>query len=206
MELQERLDRGERQLQALRCQARMARWVSLSLLAGALIFVGTRPAATQGQMAMTMSSAHVTQVKGPLVVTDDAGRPILEAGTNPLGRGMVLFDESGKMVCGIGLTAQGRGLAVYDGQQKLIAGLGEGSSLDGTATGRGLTVFDPAQKTIGTLGMGNDGKSTGRGITLNDETGTPVAGLGIWPQRPDRGQLVLTGRNESPLFAQPPVP
>jgi hypothetical protein len=202
--LQERLDRSERQIESLRLQARIVRWLTLAAVAAGATFLATRPAATQGLFTAILQGG--TQVKGPLTVVDSSGRPILQVGSSTLGRGMVLYDATGKIICGVGLTSQARGVAVYDGQQKLIAGLGEGSSSDATATGRGLTVFDPAQKVIGTLGMGENGPSHGRGITLNDETGAPVAGLGVWPQRPDRGQLVLTDRNGNPVFSQPLIP
>ena len=74
------------------------------------------------------------------------------------------------------------------------------------ATGRGLTIFDPAQKIVGTLGMGQNGANRGRGISVNDETGTQLVGLGVWPQQPDRGQLVITDRKNTVLFAQPALP
>jgi hypothetical protein len=110
------------------------------------------------------------------------------------------------MLCGIGQTAQGRGLAIFDAQQKRVAVVGEGGTADGTAMGRGLVVFDPAEKSIGMLGAGKNGANQGRGLTVNDETGAPVAGFGVWPQRPDRGQVVLTDRAGNPIFAQPALP
>lgn len=204
-ELQDRLERDERELQAMRRQIRRGRLFSLIAVAGAITFVATRPAATQSQIVSIAQGSQGTTVKGPLTIVDSAGRPILQVTSNPVGRGMVVFDEAGKMVCGIGLTSQGRGLVVYDAQQKLIAALGEGTAPDGRASGRGRTLFDPVQRVIGTLGMGENGPSRGRGLTLNDETGTAVAGLGVWPQRPDRGQLLLTDRNGNTLFAQQPL-
>jgi len=197
-ELEDTLARLERELQAMRRQSRTTRWLTLLVLAGSVLFAATRTAATQTGLG--------TRIKGALIVVDQSGRPILQVGASPLGRGMVLFDDAGKRICGIGQTAQGRGLVAYDAQEKLIAGLGEGGSPDTTAAGRGLTVFDPAQKTIGALGTGMNGANHGRGLTVNDETGAPVAGLGVWPQRPDRGQLVLTDRNAAPVFAQPALP
>jgi hypothetical protein len=205
MDLQNRLERAENELRAIRRQARLARWSTLAAVAAGITFVATRPAATQGQLVNIVQGGPGTTIKGPLTVVDSAGRPILQVTTTPVGRGMVLFDEAGKMVCGIGLTSQGRGLVVYDAQQKLIAALGQGTAPDGKTAGRGLTVLDPTQRVIGTLGMGENGPSRGRGLTLNDETGAAVAGLGIWPQRPDRGQLVLTDRGGHTLFAQQPL-
>jgi hypothetical protein len=205
-ELEESLARMERELQAMRRHSRIVRGLMLALLAASITFVATRSTATQSAAAMRIMGVNTTRITGPLIVQDDAGRPILQIGTSPLGRGMILFDQEGKMICGIGSTSQGRGLVIYDAQEKLIAALGEGRSPDATATGRGLTVLDPAQKTVATLGMGTNVVSQGRGITINDETGTPLAGLGVWPQRPDGGQLILTDRNGNRLFAQPPLP
>jgi hypothetical protein len=204
-QLLKRLDQGEREIRALRFQSRLSRWLALTVVAGGITFLATRPAATQGRLYSALYAGGST-VNGPLTVVDDAGRPILQVGTSALGRGMVLYDAAGQMLCGVGITAQGRGLVVYDAQQKLIAGLGEGRSTDGTAAGRGLTVLDPAERVIGSLGSGQNGSNQGRGLTINDGTGAPVAGLGVWPQRPDRGQLVLTDRNASPVFAQPELP
>jgi hypothetical protein len=198
-ELEDTLARLERELQAMRRQSCITRWLALFVLAGGVLFAATRPAATQ-------TGLGVTRIKGALIVVDNSGRPILQVGASPLGRGLILFDEAGKRICGIGQTSQGRGLVAYDAQEKLIAGLGEGGSPDTTAVGRGLTIFDPAQKTIGALGTGMNGANRGRGLTVNDDTGAPVAGLGVWPKRPDRGQLVLTDRNATPVFAQPPLP
>lgn len=205
MEIQRRLECAENELRAMRRQARIARWLTLSAAAAGITFVATRPAATQGQLVSIAQGNVGTTIRGPLTVVDNAGRPILQVTTNPVGRGMVLFDDAGKMVCGVGVTAQGRGLVVYDTQQKLIAALGEGTAPDGKAKGRGLTTFDPAQRVIGTLGMGENGPSNGRGLTLNDATGAAVAGMGVWPQRPDRGQLLLTDRNGNTVFAQQPL-
>jgi hypothetical protein len=160
--------------------------------------------ATPAQMARILQAGKGTDVKGPLTVLDDAGRPIVQIGAGPLGRGMVLFDEAGRMVCGIGLTGQGRGLMLFDAQQRPIAALGEGSAPGSRATGRGLTVFDPEEKVIATLGQGANGPSTGRGLTVNNPSGAPVAGLGVWPQRPDRGQLMITQEDGPVVFAQPP--
>ena len=95
---------------------------------------------------------------------------------------------------------------MFDANEKLIAGLGEGHSTDAVATGRGLTIFDPSEKIVGTLGMGQNGANQGRGVSVNDETGTQVVGLGVWPQRPDRGQLVISDRKNAILFSQPPLP
>lgn len=197
-DLEERLAHLDRELRTIRRQSRTLRWLTLSALAGTVVFAATRPAATQ--------TGFGTRVKGALIIVDNAGRPILQVGASPLGRGLILFDEAGKRICGIGQTPQGRGLVAYDAQEKLVAALGEGGSPDTTATGRGLTILDPAQKVIGALGTGMNGSSGGRGLTVNDEVGVPVAGLGVWRQRPDRGQLILTDRNNTPLFAQPPLP
>jgi hypothetical protein len=205
-ELEESLARMERELQAMRRQSRIVRWLVLVVLAAGLIFVGTRSTATQSAAAMRIMGLHTTRITEPLIVEDAAGKTILQVGTTPLGRGMILFDEAGKMICGIGTTAQGRGLVVSDAQEKLIGALGEGHSPDTTALGRGLTVFDPSQRTVAALGTGSNLNSHGRGITINDETGTPLAGLGVWPQRPDGGQLILTDRSGNRLFAQPPLP
>ena len=97
-------------------------------------------------------------------------------------------------------------MAVFDAQEKMVAGLGDGRSTDGVGTGRGLTVFDPAEKIVGTLGMGTNGANHGRGLSVNDESGTQVVGLGVWPQRPDRGQLVISDRSNDILLAQPSLP
>jgi hypothetical protein len=198
LELEESLAHLERELGAVRRQSRSLRWLTVCVLAGSVLLAASRPAATQAGFGGT-------RIKGALIVVDNNGRPILQVGAGPLGRGLALFDETGKRICGIGQTAQGRGLVTYDAQENLVAGLGEGQSPDTLATGRGLTVFDPAQKIIGALGTGMNGPNRGRGLTVNDETGAPVAGFGVWPQRPDRGQLVLTDRNATPVFAQPPL-
>jgi hypothetical protein len=198
LELEQTLAHLDSELRAVRRQSRSLRWLTLSALVVGVIFAVSRPASTQ-------TGFGVTRIKGPLIVVDNSGRPILQVGASPLGRGMILLDESGKRICGIGQTPQGRGLVTYDAQERLVAGLGEGGSPDTTAVGRGLTVFDPAQKILGALGTGMNGSNQGRGLTINDSAGAPVAGLGVWPERPDRGQLVLTDRNAAPVFAQPPL-
>jgi hypothetical protein len=205
-EIWQRLERAERELQLLRSRSRRLRWLAAMGVVGAIAFVMTQPTARQVQAEQSLRGRNGTQIRGPLMVMDDAGRPLLQVGTHLLGRGMLLFDAAGKVVCGIGITDQGRGVAVYDAQEKLIAGLGEGRSTDGVATGRGLTIFDPAQKIIGTLGMGQNGANQGRGVSVNDESGTQVVGLGVWPQQPDRGQLVISDRKNTVLFAQPTLP
>src|SRR5262245_41613232 len=112
-ELHERLDRGQRELQALRRHLRLGRLLTRLVVGSAVAFVATRSMATQGQLLALAQAGSGTLVKGPLVIVDDAGHTILQVGTSPIGRGMVLFDPAGKLVCGIGLTAQGRGIAVY---------------------------------------------------------------------------------------------
>jgi hypothetical protein len=201
-ELRKRLERAERELQALRARARWARGLLAVTLVAGVAFVGTRPTATLAQFP-NLKALHL---RAPVDVLDGAGRPILQIGASTLGRGLLLFDESGKTVCGIGVTSQGRGLAVFDAQEKMVAGLGEGRSPDAVATGRGLLVTDAAQKVIGTLGAGLNTPNNGRGLSVNDESGRQVVGLGVWPQRPDRGQFVLSDRNNKILFAQPALP
>jgi hypothetical protein len=205
-EMQLRLQQAERRLSDMRQASRRRRALAFAAVAGAAWFLATRPAATQSQWAMILQAAEPITVKGPLVVVDDAGRPIMQVGAGPSGRGLVLFDEGGNMISGIGLTSQGRGVMVFDSELRPIAGLGEGQSPDGVANGRGLTVLDTSQKVIATLGQGEDGPSRGRGLTVNDAGGAPAAGLGVWPQRPDRGQLLLTESDGTPIFAQPALP
>ncbi len=201
-----RLERAEQQLAVMQSRSRRLRWLAALALVGGIAFLGTRPTATQVHAAQALSGGSNNELRGSLTVLDDAGRPILQVGSNAFGRGLLLYDGSGKVVCGIGVTAQGRGIALFDGQEKMIAGLGDGHSMDSVASGRGLTVFDPAGKTVGTLGMGTNGANSGRGVSVNDESGTQVIGLGVWPQRPDRGQLVLSDRANTVLFAQPALP
>lgn len=203
-ELFERIERGERELRALRRQAQIARWLTLAILAGCALFFATRPAATQAQLDAAVRAG--TRLRAPFTIVDSAGKPILQVGVNTVGRGLVLFDASGKMLCGIGRTSQARGIVVYDDQQRALAGIGEGSFAGAPATGRGLAILDADQKFVAGLGVGMNGGANGRGLTVNDGTGAPVAGLGVWPQRPDRGQLFLTDRQNNPVFVQPSVP
>src|SRR5713226_1565627 len=116
-ELEETLGRMERELQAMRRQSRIVRWLVLAVLAASVTFVGTRSKATQSAAAMSIMGVQTTSIPGPFIVEDAAGKPILQVGTSPLGRGMILFDETGKMICGIGSTSQGRGLVVFDAQE-----------------------------------------------------------------------------------------
>jgi hypothetical protein len=205
-EIRQRLERTERELQRLRARSRRLWWLAAFAVTGGAAFIVTQPTAKQVQAAQFLSRRPSINLRAPLLIVDESGRPLLQVGTQGQNRGLVLFDTSGNAVCGIGVTAQGRGVAVFDANEKLIAGLGEGRSTDVVATGRGLTIFDPSEKIAGTLGVGQNGANHGRGISVNDESGTQVVGLGVWPQRPDRGQLVLSDRNNSILFSQPPLP
>jgi hypothetical protein len=205
-ELRRRLERAERGLEMLRARSRRSRWLLLALFAAGGVFMGTRPTAMRVEAQQFMNRRPALRIQAPFVVVDESGVPILQVGANAQGRGMVLYDESGKLLCGVGVTPQGRGLAVFDAQEKLIAGLGDGQTSDAVATGRGLTVFDSAEKIVGTLGLGTNGANRGRGLSVNDESGTQVVGVGVWPQRPDRGQMVLSDRSNSILFAQPALP
>jgi hypothetical protein len=205
-DLREQLEHAQREIRAIRRQMRIGRLVMVLIAGGVVAFVATRSAATQSRLFNLAQGPVGTRVRGPLVILDSAERPILQVGASVGGRGLILFDEAGNLIGGFGVTTQGRGLVVYDGQQKLVGALGEGQSADGSARGRGLTLFDPNLKVIATLGQGDDGASRGRGLTVNDTTGAPVAGLGVWPQRPESGQLVLTERDGKPVFAQPPLP
>lgn len=202
-EIQQRLARAEAEVRRLQARSRQARWLLLAAVVGAIVYVGTRPTATQAQF---INGRSPWTLQAPFIVVDHRGRPILQVLDNPQGRGLVLFDEAGRALAGGGTMAQSRGLAVFDAQEKLVAGLGVGRSPDAVATGRGLTVFDDAQRIVGTLGMGSNGSNNGRGVSVNDESGRQVVGLGVWPQRPDRGQLVLSDRNNSIIFAQPALP
>jgi hypothetical protein len=202
-EIQQRLARAEAEVQRLRTRSRQSRWLLLALVVASVFYVGTRPTATQAQF---LNGRPPWTLQAPFIVVDGHGKPILQILANAQGRGLVLFDESGRTLCGIGTTPQNRGLAVFDAQEKMVAGLGVGRTPDAVATGRGLTVLDEAQKIVGTLGTGTNGSNMGRGVSVNDETGKQVVGLGVWPQRPDRGQLVLSDRNNSIFFAQPALP
>lgn len=204
-EIQQRLERAERELQTLRSRSRL-RWLAALALVAGVVFIEARPTARQVLAQGALGGGPGLNIRGPLTVLDNAGNPILQVGSSMLGRGLLLYDASGKIICGIGLTTQGRGVAVFDAQEKMIGALGEGRSTDAVATGRGLTVMDPVQKIIGTLGMGQNGMNRGRGVSVNDESGTQVIGLGVWPQRPDRGQLVISDRKNTILFAQPALP
>jgi hypothetical protein len=205
-EIRRRLECAERELQKMRTRSRRLRWLTVLGLAGGVGFMATRSTATKVQAAQLASVLAGERITAPFTIVDESGRAILQVGNTALGRGMLLYDASGKVVCGVGLTSQGRGLAVFDAQEKMIAGLGEGRSQDDVATGRGLTVFDPTEKIVGTVGMGANGQNHGRGVSVNDESGKQVIGLGVWPQRPDRGQLVISHRDGTVLFAQPKLP
>jgi len=205
-EIRQRLERAEHQLGVCRTQSRRWRWVAGLALVAIFAFFAAQPTARQAQAAQALSRRPVTEIRAPLTVLDDRGRPILQVGAHAFGRGLLLYDAAGKVVCGIGVSPQGRGVAVFDAQEKMVAGLGDGRSTDGVGTGRGLTVFDPAEKIVGTLGMGSNGVNRGRGLSVNDESGTQVVGLGVWPQRPDRGQLVISDRSNNILLAQPSLP
>jgi hypothetical protein len=202
-EIHQRLERAERELRASRNRSR---WLAALALVGVITFIETQPTATRVQAVAALSRRSGVYIRAPFTIVGEAGRPLLQLGSSSLGRGLLLFDTSGKMICGIGTTSQGRGIGVFDSNEKLIAGLGEGGSTDGVATGRGLTILDPAQKVVGTLGVGQNGTNHGRGVSVNDETGTQVVGLGVWPQRPDRGQLVISDRKNTILFSQPALP
>jgi len=202
-EIRQRLERAEAEVRGLRARSRRSRGLLLAALVGGVIYAGSRPTATQAQF---INGRLSWTLQAPFVVVDGRGQPILQVLANAQGRGLVLFDEAGRALCGIGTTAQNRGLAVFDAQEKMVAGLGVGRTPDAVASGRGLTVFDAGQKIVGTLGMGMNSSNNGRGVSVNDETGHQVVGLGVWPQRPDRGQLVLSDRNNSIIFAQPALP
>jgi hypothetical protein len=202
-EICRRLEGAEAEVRLLRARSRRSRWYWLAALVAGVAYLGTRPTATQAQF---INGRAPWTLQAPFIVVDGSGKPILQVLSNAQGRGMVFFDASGRTLCGIGTTALNRGVAVFDAQEKLVAGLGVGRTPDAVATGRGLTVFDPAEKIVGTLGTGTNGSNSGRGVSVNDETGKQVVGLGVWPERPDRGQFVLSDRNNNILFAQPPLP
>lgn len=205
-QLQERFDRAEREGRTMRRQSRIWRWMTLAMLMVGVAVVATRPTATLVQGEQLLTGQPGFQVKAPLTVVDEAGQPILLVDANSMGRGLILFDQSGKMLCGIGTTPQSRGLVIFDAQEKLIGGLGEGNAPDGTAMGRGLTIFDASEKVLAGLGVGTNDSFTGRGLAINDETGRQVLGAGVFPPRPDRGQLVIADRDGDILFAQPLLP
>jgi hypothetical protein len=205
-EMRARLERLEREVRVLRARSRQLRWLVLAGVAAGGVFFGTQPTARRVEAAQFLNRRPALRIQAPFVVVDGAGKAILQVGADAQGRGLVLYDENEQLLCGIGTMGQGRGVAVFDAQEQLIAGLGEGRSADGVAMGRGLTVFDPAQRIVGTLGLGTNGANQGRGLSVNDESGTQVVGLGVWPQRPDRGQLVLSDRVNNILFAEPALP
>lgn len=201
-----RLEAAEGELRAMKRRGRRFRWAgALAVVAGGIGFA-CLPTATKVQAAGSITPQGLAQFRAPWMVVDARGKPIMAVGETPAGRGMLLFDRNGKLVCGIGTRGSGRGLSVFDADEHPIGALGGGSSADGVGTGRGLLVLDAAGKIVGTLGEGTNGKNSGRGLSVNDTSGTQVVGLGVWPQRPGQGQLVISDTSGNGLFAQPPLP
>jgi hypothetical protein len=205
-ELEARLARAESELAAARRRSKRARWLLVATAVAGVGYIASLPRALQAQVATAMTAVGGgVRFKGPLTVLDAQRRPIAQIADTALGRGLVLFDTGGHVIAGIGTTPEGRGIRVFDAQDRVIAGVGEGNSISGT-TGRGIVTVDTAGKIVTTLGTGTNGAATGRGLTVNDAAGIPVFGAGVWPQAPDRGQLVITNSAQQTLFAQPPLP
>src|SRR5262245_10103348 len=120
-DVQQRLDRAEQELSAIHRRSRRLRWMTATLLLGAIAFFGVQPAALQRQAEASFAGGFGHRLRGPVTVVDPLGRPILQIGAGPTGRGMLVYDDSGNAVCGIGTTAEGRGLTVFDARERLIA-------------------------------------------------------------------------------------
>ncbi len=207
-EVQERLERLELEIQARRRRSRVQGFMITALLAAGAYFVMTRPAVTLIQAGSRVSGQVEFQVNAPFAVLDAAGKPILRVDAMGKDRGLLLLDQAGKIIGGIGVTAdgrgmaQGRGLTIFDADEKLISVIGQGRLQDDSLERRGMVILDPSEKIIS--GMGSS--SRGRGVVVHDQTGAWVVGLGVWPQRLDRGQFVITDRDGHTLFAQPAFP
>jgi hypothetical protein len=165
-ELLARVERGERELRAMRRRARGARWLALSAVMGACAFLLTRPAATQSAVDAFVRGNIGIRIKGPLIVTDDAGRPIVQIGANAVGRGLALWE--GSSADG---SATGRGLTVFDPSEKAVGLLGLGKN--GTNQGRGLTVNDGTGAPVAGLGVWPQRPDRGQ-LVLTDREQNPV--------------------------------
>jgi hypothetical protein len=190
----ERLERAESELKTIR---RVARGVVVAVLVGVPCLLGfavTRPAASQ--LAISNPLQRGTRLRAPVVISDKQGRPIVQVLDKGGVRGLLVFDEAGNVITGVGQNADGKGVAVFETDGKVVSGLGI------TAKGRGLTVFDAQGETATWVGVGNPGPDQGRGVLVRDETGAPVAKLGV-VDAPDRGEVILQNRAGDVLFRQP---
>ena len=169
LELYERLERAEREVRALRRQARIGRAVTVVLIAGGLTFALTRPAATQLQTQAAMQGG--TRVVAPFVVVDNQNNPLLQVSAAPGGGGLLaVLDQVGSPIGLVGTAREGRGLAILDSKGQFIATLGENPA-EGS---RGLRLFDPAGARIVGAGLAPDA----RGIRVFDSAEKVVLGLG----------------------------
>lgn len=207
-ELQERLERLEQEVLARRRASRTKQWFASALMLAGACFVITRPTATIIKAESTVAGQPGFQIGAPFTVVEAAGKPILRVDAMGSERGLLLLDQAGKIICGIGVSTQsrgmvqGRGLSILDADEKLIGLLGQGRLPDDSLDRRSLVVLDPGEKIISGMGA----SSRGRGLVVHDQTGAWVVGLGVWPQRPDRGQFVITDRDGHTLFSQPSFP
>src|SRR5436305_841868 len=102
-EILQRLERTERELQRFRARSRRLSWLTaFAVLAGA-VFIATLPTARQVQAAQFLSRRPSVNLRAPLMIVDEAGKPLLGVGTQGQNRGLVLFDTNGNAVCGIGV-------------------------------------------------------------------------------------------------------
>jgi hypothetical protein len=218
LELHERLERAERELRALRRQARIGRAVTVALIVGSLTFALTRPAATQLRAQAAVQGG--TRVAAPFVVVDSQNNPLLHVSAAPSGGGLLaVLDATGSPIGLVGTASQGRGLAILDSKGQFIAKLGEnpaqgtrglqlldpaGERIVGAGLApdaRGIRVFDPAEKVVVGLGITADG----RGVTVFDEAEQSILHMGEDPGHTRRGLGITNaaGRYVAGLTAGP---
>jgi hypothetical protein len=184
LEVYDRLGRAERDVRALRRQARIGRAVAVALLTGGLTFALTRPAATQLRAQAAVQGG--TRVVAPFVVLDNQNNPLLQVSAAPGGGGLLaVLDAAGSPIGLVGTASEGRGLAILDSKGQFIATLGEHPA-EGS---RGLRLFDPAGERIVGAGLAPDA----RGIRVFDSAEKVVVGLGITAD--GRGEPSTTQRS-----------
>jgi hypothetical protein len=197
-ELRAELDAARAEIRTMRRQAWIVRCCSAVVLALLSVFVATRPAATQLQVAAAASGG--LSIRGPFTVTDSRRRPIFQVAETPLGRGLVVFDSAGAMITGVGINPSGRGVAVFDPQGKTIGGIGDGVLNANRA--RGVAIFDPNGNPVGALGIGNFGGDNGRGLVVVNQNRVLIAGLGVNPVG-EGGVVSLRNAQGQQIFQAP---
>jgi hypothetical protein len=114
-ELEGRLVRAEDRERALRRQVRALFSLVLTIVLGALLLVGAKPARTQ-------SDGY--SVSAPFRVVDGSGQPLLQVESNEGGALLSLFNRSGDAAVQVGTSVDGGALQINGTADGTMASLG----------------------------------------------------------------------------------